>query len=203
MNHAPSQALRKRDAGGIARGLVLAIALALAGCAQLLPKASSEVASPWSSFAQARDTIERIVPGRSTSADLRAMGLDPYANPNVELLSFSDVLLRFPNAGTLHQLDDGLRHCLEAGRACNGLAINAGDRRRDRVGNFWQDALSFKRVVDVSGWSFHALVLLVDDQVVYTLHGGQPNLREQEVTRKPLGPLQEWGDRLPVGDLFK
>lgn len=182
---------------------VLAAMLALAGCAQLLPKARSEVASPWHSFEDARATIERIVPGRTTSADLRTMGLDPDADPNVQLLSFSDVLLRFPNASSLPHLDEGLRQCLEAGRACTGLAINARDTRRDRVGNFWQDALSFKRVVDVSGWSFNALVLLVGDRVVYTLYGGQPNLREQEVTRKPLGPLQEWGDSLPVGDLFK
>ena len=186
-----------------AAALVLAGALALAGCAQLLPKARSEVSSPWSSFEQARDTIERIVPGRSSAADLHALGLDPYANPNVQMLSFSDVLLRFPNAGTLRTLDDGLRQCLEAGRECTGLAINARDTRRDRVGNFWADALSFKRVVDVSGWSFNALVLLVDGRVVYTLYGGQPQLREQEVTRQPLGPLQEWGDALPVGDLFK
>jgi hypothetical protein len=181
----------------------LGAALALCGCAQLLPKAHSEVSSPWSSFAHARDTVERIVPGRTTSDDLRTLGLDPYASPNVQLLSFSDVLLRFPNAGSLTHLDEGLRRCLEAGRACTGLAIAARDTKRDRVGNFWQDALSFKRVVDVTGWSFNALVLLVDDRVVYTLYGGQPNLREQEVTRQPLGPLQEWGDSLPVGDLFR
>ena len=182
---------------------LLAATLLLAGCAQLLPKAHSEVASPWRSFEEARATIERIVPGHTTSADLRSMGLDPHADPNVQLLSFSDVLLRFPNAGSLTQIDEGLRRCLEAGRACTGLAINARDTRRDRVGDFWQDALSFKRVVDVSGWSFNALVLVVDERAVYTLYGGQPNLREQEVTRKPLGPLQEWGDALPVGDLFK
>jgi hypothetical protein len=182
---------------------LLASTVALCGCAQLLPKARSEVASPWTSFEEARDTIERIVPGRTTAAELRAMGLDPYASANVQLLSFSDVLLRFPNAGSLRLLDDGLRQCLEAGRACTGLAINARDTRRDRVGNFWQDALSFKRVVEVSGWSFNALVLLVDERAVYTLYGGQPHLREQEVTRQPLGPLQEWGDSLPVGDLLK
>jgi hypothetical protein len=183
--------------------LAVAIAFALAGCAQLLPTARSEVASPWTGFGQARDTIERIVPGRTTAAELRAMGLDPYASANVQLLSFSDVLLRFPNAGYLTQLDPGLRQCLEAGRACTGLAISVRDTRRDRVGNFWQDALSFKRIVDVSGWSFNALVLLVDERVVYTLYGGQPQLREQEVTRQPLGPLQDWGDSLPVGELFR
>lgn len=182
----------------------IAVAAALAGgCAQLLPKASSEVSSPWISFEQARDTVERIVPGQTTVADLRAMGIDPYASANVQLLSFSDVLLRFPNAGSLDRLDTGLRQCLEAGKGCTGLAITARDTRRDRVGNFWADALSFKRVVDVTGWSFNAIILMVEDRAVYTLYGGQPHLREQEVTRQPLGPLQDWGDSLPVGNLLK
>ena len=200
-----AQALREEDARVTARrAAAAAAALALAtGCAELLPKASSEVASPWTSFEQARDTIERIVPGRTTGAELRALGIDPFAGPNVQLLSFSDVLLRFPNAGTLDRMDEGLRQCLRAGKSCTGLAITARDTRRDRVGNFWADALSFKRVVDVTGWSFNALVLVVDDRAVYTLYGGQPHLREQEVTRHPLGPLQDWGDDLPVGNLFK
>ncbi len=165
--------------------------------------ASSEVSSPWSSFEQARETVERIMPGRTTAAELGVMGIDPYASANVQLLSFSDILLRFPNAGSLDRLDTGLRQCLEAGKACTGYAIAARDTRRHRVGNFWADAFRFKRVVDVSGWSFNAIVLMVDDRAVYTLYGGQPHLREQEVTRHPLGPLQDWGDALPVGNFLK
>ena len=65
------------------------------------------------------------------------------------------------------------------------------------------DFLNFRRETDVTGWTFNALVLLVEDRVVYTLYGGQPNVREHEVTRQPLGPLQDWGEALPVGDLLK
>ncbi len=190
-------------AGARSGALAVAAALATGGCAQLLPKASSEISSPWTSFEQARVTVERIVPGHTTAAELRAMGIDPYASPNVQLLSFSDVLLRFPNAGSLDRLDTGLRQCLGAGKGCTGLAITARDTRRDRVGNFWADALSFKRVVDVTGWSFNAIILMVEDRAVYTLYGGQPHLREQEVTLQPLGPLQDWGGALPVGNLLK
>ena len=77
------------------------------------------------------------------------------------------------------------------------------DVKRDRIGNFWSDTLGFKRVVEVTGWSFNSLVLLVGDRVVYTLYGGQPNLREQEVTRQPLGPAQNFGDSLPLGNLVR
>ena len=56
---------------------------------------------------------------------------------------------------------------------------------RKRVGNFWLDSLNFYRDTDVTGWSFNALVLFVDERVVYTLYGGQPRVHEREVTRNP------------------
>jgi hypothetical protein len=178
-------------------------ALLLAGCSSLLPKSQSEVSSGWHSFEEARGAIERIEPGRTTVADLSALGIDPYASPNVQVLTFSDIALRFPLNLPPERLDAGLRRCLESGKACTGYSISVRDVKRDRVGGFWQDTLGFKRVVEVTGWSFNALVLLVDDRVVYTLYGGQPNLREQEVTRQPLGPAQNFGDSLPLGNLVK
>ena len=179
----------------------LAAAALAAGCAALLPKSQSEVRSAWTSFGDARATIERIVPGETSTEGLKALGIDPYASPNVQLLTYSDIVLRFPVNLPNAPLDDGLRACLAAGKACVGYAIGVREVKRDRVGPFWQDALGFKRVVDVSGWSFNALILLVGDRVVYTLHGGQPNLREQEVTRQPLGPVQNFGES--IGGLVK
>jgi hypothetical protein len=175
-----------------------AAALLLAGCADLLPKASMEVTSDWRSFEEARAAIGRIVPYRTTAAELKALGLDPYATANVQLLTYSDILLRFPLSGTmpLERLDRGLRECLEAGRECQGFYVSVRETKRDRIGNFWLDALSFRRVTDVQGWSFNALVLVVGGKVVYVIHGGQPLIREQEISRQPLGPLQGWGEAL-------
>lgn len=175
------------------------VPLLLGGCAELLPKASVEVSSGWHSFEEARAAIERFVPYQTTVADLKAAGIDPYVTPNVELLTFSEIVLRFPLGGSMSMdvLDRGLRECLEAGSECQGYAISVKETKRDRVGNFWLDALYFRRVVDVSGWSFHALILVVDGRVVYVLHGGQPIIKEQEVNRRPLGPLQSWGDVIP------
>ena len=181
----------------------LCLAACLAGCAGLLPMSSAEVRSPWHSFDEARDAIEAIAPSRTTAADLRRMGIDPYASPNVQLLNYSDIQLRFPTNVAPDRLDRGLRDCLEAGKSCIGYYVSVREVKRERVGGFWVDALGFKRVVEVSGWSFNALVLLVNDRVVYSLYGGQPSLREQEVTRQPLGPAQGFGESLPLGSLVR
>lgn len=183
------------------RAPIACAALMAASCTHLLPTSHVEVRSPWASFEQARATIERIEPARTTAADLKALGIDPYASANVQLLTYSDIALRFPVNVAYERLDAGLRACLEAGKACVGYYINVREVKRDRVGGFWEDSLGFKRVVEVSGWSFNALVLLVNDRVVYTLYGGSPRLSEQEVTRQPLGPAQGFGESL--GSLFR
>jgi hypothetical protein len=188
---------------GHARILPLLCAAWLAGCADLLPKSQVEVRNPWHSFEEARDAIERIAPQRTTSADLRRMGIDPYASPNVQLLTYSDILLRFPMNVAVDHLDRGLRDCLEGGKGCTGYYVNVREVKRDRVGGFWADTMGFRRVTEVSGWSFNALVLLVNDRVVYTLYGGQPNLSEQEVAHNPLGPAQGFGESLPWGNLVR
>ena len=181
------------------RAIVAAVLGALlAGCASLLPRGVQEVESPWHSFEDARDTIEKIVPDRTTAAELRDLAIDPYANSNVQLLTYSDILLRFQGAGSVPEaVDSGLRRCLEAGKGCTGYAIAVKEIHHDRVGNFWLDTLGFKRVTDVHGWSFNALILLVDGRVVYTLYGGHSNVKEQEVARQPLGPVQSLGDAVP------
>lgn len=173
-------------------------ALSLAGCAALLPNGEAEVQSPWHSFDEAKAAIESIVPERTTIEELRAKGIDPYASPNVQLLSYSDVLLRFPMNAPLtgSPRDERLRDCLAAGKACFGYAIEVHELRRVRVGNFWLDTLGFRRESEVTGWTFNALILLKDDRVAYTLYGGQPKLREQTVARQPLGPAQGAGDSL-------
>lgn len=187
------------------RRAVAAIAAAglAAGCAGLLPRSQSEVRSPWRDFGEAREALERIRPGATTVDELRALGFDPYAGPNVQILTYSDIATRFPVQVGLDRLDAGLRQCLEAGRRCTGYYVNVRDVRRDRVGGFWVDSLGFERTVQLTGWTFNALVLLVGDRVVYTLYGGQPNVREQEVTRRPLGPLQDFGESLPLGNLAR
>ena len=183
--------------------LLACIGIACAGCATLLPTGQEQLPSHWHSYDEAKASIEAIVPGTTRAADLAAMGLDPYLDHNIQLLTYSDVVLRFPlgSGVTAEQLDTGLRECLAAGKSCTGYAITARDIQHDHTGPFLQDALGFKRVVETRGWTFNALVLLVDDRVVYTLYGGQPNLYSREVTRQPLGPAQNLGESIPMPSL--
>ena len=183
--------------------LLLACAALAGGCSTLLPNSRAEIRSPWHSFEQAKAAVESLQPGVSRTSELRALGIDPYTSPNVQILTFSDIALRFPVNLPPDLLDRGLRDCLEAGKGCTGYYLNVREVKRDRVGGFWSDTLGFKRVVEVTGWSFNALLLIVDDRVVYTLHGGQPSVHEQEVSRQPLGPAQDIGDALPLGSLVR
>lgn len=175
--------------------LLTALSLAV-GCSELLPKAEQHVASPWSNFDAAKATFEQIEADRTTVAELRARGIDPYTSENVQLLSYSDILLKFPLADgwSARSIDGGLRRCLEAGKQCTGYSISVQEVHRDRVGSFVLDLLNFKRTVDVKGWTFNGLILLVDERVVYTLYGGQPKVQATEVSKQPLGPVQSLGD---------
>lgn len=178
---------------------LLAAAGLLGGCQALLPETAQRTSVGWANFEDAQRTIESFVPYKTTRSDIIAMGIDPYDNPAVSLLSFSDILQRFAASSAMRpeDFDPGIRECLSAGKRCIGYSIHAQRTKRDRVGNFWLDSLNFKREIDTKGWNFTALVILVDDVVVYTLYGGQPNIRNYEVTRNPLGPLQSWGDAVP------
>ena len=178
--------------------LVAAAALvALSGCASLLPHGRSLTGSGWQTYGQAERVIGAIQPYVTRRADLTAAGLDPFTNPNVTILTYSDVVQRF-NVGSMlrpEEIDRGIQDCLKAGKSCIAYSVAQRQVERKRTGNFWLDVLNFRRETDVQGWSFNALVVMVNDVVVYTLYGGQPRIYEHEATRNPLGPLQGIAER--------
>ncbi len=176
----------------------LSVAALAAGCADLLPRGSADTVVSWESFDEARQAIEEIVPYQTHRSDLSAKGFDPRQNPAISLLTYSDLVQRFAVGSVVRpeELDRGISECLRAGKACTGYAITAKKTKRERVGSFWVDTLGFKRQTEITGWTFNALVIFVDDLAVYTLYGGTPNMHETEVTRNPLGPLQGLGERL-------
>lgn len=190
-----------RRAASLAAGAALLVLAT--GCQStlqsLLPDSSIKTDVQWQSFEEARQALESIVPYESRLEDLNARGFDPASNPAVTVLSFSDILLRF-NAGTAMRYEDydrGIRDCLAASKSCIGYSLQIRRVKRERVGNFWLDSLNFVRQIDTTGFSFNALILLVDGTVVYRLYGGQPKIQEKERNVNPLGPLQGWGDAVP------
>lgn len=175
-----------------------AAALALAGCQTLLPSATSRTPFGWERYEDAAHAIESIVPYRTQRAELSPLGFDSMNNPAVTILNFADIAQRFSASAALQadELDSGIRDCLRAGRRCNGYAISVRQVKRKRIGSFWLDTLNFRRESETTGWSFNALIVFVDDLVVYALAGGQPAIHEFETTQNPLGPLQSLGDAI-------
>lgn len=190
-----------RPARAPGAALAITLVLTLGGCASLLPASRKAVVSDWTSYDHASASLAALEPFKATRADVHRTGLDPKSNPAVTVLHFGDVLQRFAAAAMIRpdDVDPGIRDCLLAGRRCAAYAISVKKTDRQRVGNFWLDSFSFHRETVTTGWSVDALFVFVDDRLVYQLVGGQPTIREIEVQRNPLGPLQSWGDNLVQG----
>lgn len=172
-------------------------AVALGGCTSLLPSKQTETVSGWTSYDEAERCLQSITPYAASRQDVHRAGLNPHSNPAVTVLHYADVLQRF-NTGpliTTTDIDRGIRDCLRAGKRCSGYAIAVKKVDQKRSGNFWLDSLNFKRETQTRGWSIDALLLFVDDQLVYELVGGQPVIDEYELQKNPLGPLQGWGEK--------
>ena len=178
--------------------LCLFFASLLAGCASLLPDSRKDLETPWKSYADAEQMFARIVPHKTTAAELKAMGIDPLLLPNVQLLSHADLLRRLQATvqfeGTA--LDPAIKQCVAARQDCFAYRIEQQSLERERVGSFWADFLNFKRVTNVKGWQFDALILLSRGTVVYKSWSGKPNIREVEQERHPLGPFQGLGSSI-------
>lgn len=169
----------------------------LGACASLLPSARTEVLSPWSSYEMALQSLAALTPYRADRQAVHRQGLDPHHHPGVTVLHYADVLKRFAAAASLPpgQLDRGIHDCLQAGQRCTAYAVSVTKKHSRRVGSFWLDLLSFRRETVITGWSVEALLVFVDDQLVYELVGGQPAMQVMELQRNPLGPLQTLGER--------
>lgn len=187
-----------RDASVVARRCLVVATALVAGCSSLLPKSESITDSPWQSFEEAQRAFIQIVPHRTTVTDLRRLKLDPASNPNIAILNYSDVLRRFVPSPSVDAsvLDAGVQECVRAATRCQGYEVDHRTLRRKRYGNFWADILNFRRKTEVIGWRFNAVLLIVDDVVVYKLIGGQPVIHEHEESNNPLGPLQGAGEAI-------
>ena len=173
---------------------LLPLTLLLGSCSSMLPKVHSE-STLFASFDDARLAIESLVPMKSDVTTLKGLGLDPATQPNTTILTQSEVVRRFVPIAVLKRedLDPGVLTCLEARDACRGWEIVASNIQQARTGGFLADFTNFSRRSETTGWRFNALVLLVNDKVVYRSWGGQPKVNEVEVNTNPLGPLQEMG----------
>lgn len=176
---------------------LLATVLLVSGCTSLLPRARSE-SSPFKSFDEASKAIDALTPMQSKVNAVMALGIDPVKQPNTVILTHPDIVRRFVPSALLKRedLDPGVLLCLEAREDCRGWELTATRISRARTGNFFADFTNFSRKTETNGWRFNALILLVNNVVVYRAWGGQPNINEVEINTNPLGPLQELGPAL-------
>jgi hypothetical protein len=193
---------RKPVGWTVVKRLVCLLTLgALAGCSSLLPKSketSGNASTAWQSYQEAERAFDAIVPGKTTTAELAELHLNPKSNPNITLLHNYEVRERFiPNTTvTLADLDAGVRQCVEARESCVGWEINQTAMQKKRNGNAALDMLRMKRETHSSGWRFTALLLVKDGVVLYKLSGGQPIIHEIASTEDMLAPVQSLSSKL-------
>lgn len=179
-------------------GFAVGVALAMMSCSSLLPHGKQETQTPWHSYAEARAMFDKIIPGKTSLAELKALRVEPEQTANVALLSHADLLRRltFTSPLDVRLLDPGLQECVSAFHTCFAYEIEQTYLERQRIGNFWLDFLNFRRTVNVSGWQFDAIIVIKDDTVVYKLWSGKPTIHQLEEERSPLGPFQGFGPSL-------
>jgi hypothetical protein len=163
------------------------------GCALLLPSNESVATSKWATYEAAVTNFACIIPYTTTVTQLKAMGYDPFATPNIRVLTHLDVQQRFLTNPSVRREDlpASILACLSAAGGCMAYEVDMRVTRSRRNGNFLLDVTSFCRQTHETGWSFKALIVISDQLVVYKLWSGLPSLDAQHKSVKPLGPLQE------------
>jgi len=179
------------------RLLAIAMIVLCSGCSSMLPSGKEVVKSPWDSFDQAQGAFDKIIPYETTIEELAQLGFDPHKTPNIKMLNYLDVRRLFKyEPGYDATYHPGVLACLRAKELCITYDVDVKDIKKKRVGNFWKDIFLLKREEHRTGWNFRAMILIVDQQVVYKLSGGSPRLDETRTKKNPLGPIQELGPAL-------
>jgi hypothetical protein len=179
-------------------GVLLAVVFG-SGCAtikssSLLPSEEQETSRGFSSYEDAYSAFSMISVGTTRRTELPSIGFDPKS-PNVTVLRYTDVVSIFLSNPSLTKDDipEGVADCLKAQGGCVAYLFKIGRKDKKRYGSFFADMMNFRKKVQTTGWEFEALIVAIDDIVVYSLHSGQPNIDTKEIERNPLGPLQGIG----------
>lgn len=165
-----------------------ALALSL-GCTSLLPS-SDATDSPFRSFSGAFEAFAVVVPGQTTVADLKALQIDP-GRQGVTVRPYtaiSEVLLSHEGVpDDLHP--EAVTECFEARGRCQVWLLDVERLKRRRVGNWFVDALRFKRYRETEGFLFSGVLLILDEVAVYKLWAGIPKIEMLAEEANRLGPF--------------
>jgi len=174
----------------------MTLAALSSGCSTILPAGSVDDHIGFDSFEAAEQALARVVPYRTTVPELEALGFKVRESANVVRIIYPDSIARLaPNSSVpLDTMDQGIRECIAARMACDVYEFRFGRQQQRRVGNFLLDFFNFKRRIVVSSWRFNALVVVKQETVLFTSHGGEPQNDHVEERVNPLGPLQSIGE---------
>ena len=154
--------------------------------------------SPWQKFDDAKGAFDQVLPYKTSEDELKRLGFDPFTTPNIRILTYLDLMRMFlPNQSVrVEELDPGVRACLASREACHGYEAAPERTHSQRLGNVMLDMFNFRRETLETGWTFRALIVVQDGVVVYKLWGGTPIVNQHDLSKNPLGPLQDSGDLL-------
>ncbi len=179
---------------------VMVAAGLLTGCSGMLPQAKLDINNPWQDFDAAKASFDQIVPFQTAMPQVRKLGFDPAKTPNVQTLNQAQVIsaaLPSPLQGRAN-LPEGIMACMKAGDGCVGYLLEPSRITQQRVGNFFLDFLNFQRDTLTTGWKFSALLVVINDTVVYKQWNGQAHIESTDQHSNPLGPLQSMGETVKV-----
>ena len=182
----------------IRRITLLSLVFVLASCGNSLPKQRDEVRSKWSTFEEAKSSYDQIQTNQTTVNELKVLGFDPFTYPNIRILTYLDIVDKFiPNPSIkFEDLDSGIQQCIQAKKNCFAYQIAPSVKQSKRLGNPALDVMNFREITETRGWEFNALVVLIDDTVVYKIWGGQPSVEIYRDKDQPWGPVQVLKDML-------
>jgi hypothetical protein len=146
----------------------IALATLLCACTSLLPTAHTDSTS-LENFDAARCAVEALIPIQSDKTTMAKNGFDPLTHPNTKILTHADVVRLLLPTSLLKRvdLDPGILMCLQARDKCHGMEITGAKISRLRTGNCFADFSNFSRDTETKGWRFTALILFVDELIVY------------------------------------
>lgn len=166
------------------------------GCSSMLPSSKQEDSNRWRDFEDAKKSYDLIIPYETNMDTVRKLGFDPFKTPNTQILNYSQVVRAVVPSPIQEQtsIPKGIIDCMKMQEGCVGYLVEPSRVKRQRVGNFMLDFMNFKRDTHTSGWKFSALIVVIDNLVVYKQWSGSPQIDQNETRRNPLGPLQGVGE---------
>jgi len=181
--------------------VLLLMLILLGACSTWLPAVHREVSNPWTDFASVKRSFDHITPFQTSMDQVRALGFDPDKTPNVQMLNQAQVIEAVLPSPLQERstVPRGVLQCMQAGSACVAYAMTPSRIAQRRVGNFVLDFFNFHRQIVTTGWKFSALIVVIDQQVVYTQWSGEPQIHTTIDRNIPLGPLQNFDESLGIG----